>query len=220
MNRAALFSMLCSEIGIHLDSASFSEILKRREVQIHLFPYFQVTPLVYALEEIIKGLLKANSPTELELPASLYSSTMSFYSSPLDCYFQHSPSTASTSQIISNGPGNTSPRSSMTQTSQQSRSSFSADFLTKEEEANQYFQNQIYRGNTQPMNEIVPSPEPYWDNSSPASYSRHKSHHHSNTKRSKQISINEGVAIGAAAVGVLGAIGAAAMVIMKSKNKK
>ena len=64
MNRAALFSMLCSEIGIHLDSASFSEILKRREVQIHLFPYLQVTPLVYALEEIIKGLLKANSPTE------------------------------------------------------------------------------------------------------------------------------------------------------------
>ena len=33
VNAATLFTMLCSEIGIHLDSNAFSEILNRREVR-------------------------------------------------------------------------------------------------------------------------------------------------------------------------------------------
>ena len=165
-------------------------------------------------------MLKANSPTELQLPASLYSSSVSNLFSLADCYFQHSPSSISGTQVYSNSSAPTSHFSYSSLSSLQSKSTTVSDYLTKDEEANQYSQNQNYLTQYQsmPNHHTYSEPYEYQDDESPRI--AQESPRVAIKKRPKKPSTGESLAWGAAAVGILGALGAAAMIAMKSRDKK
>ena len=162
-------------------------------------------------------MLKANSPTELQLPTSLYSSNVSNSLFSPDCYFQHSPSSVPGNRVYSNDPA---PASTFSTSSLPSRSSTVSDFLTKDEEANQYSQNQNYLAYNQSLSYHNAYSEPYAHQDYSATQATEQSKHVAIKKRSKKPSTGETLAWGAAAVGILGALGAAAMIAMKSRDKK
>lgn len=64
VNAATLFTMLCSDIGIHLDSNAFSEILNRREVRAFRIniDFIRSIRLYMLWKRYSKGCLKQTRP--------------------------------------------------------------------------------------------------------------------------------------------------------------
>ena len=142
---------------------------------------------------------------------------MSNFFSFLDCYFQHSSPTASRNTLNSNYSSSTL---NVKSSSGPSRIFEASDYLSKDEEANQYLQSQYYRQNSQFSSRYSP-----YDNL-PDYYHHSTSSTEEETSRKERRktegkpSTSQAVAWGAAALGILGAIGAAAVVVSKSKSKK